>query len=90
MSRLGHRSFGLTWTSKEDLFWNEIEFLCSAYSGMSPQDAYNLPVNVRKFFIRTYIKRQEKQNSGADDTTKPLTPAEKARYMKANPVDNKK
>lgn len=81
MSRSGQPFFGLTLMSKEDLFWSEIESLCSVYQGMSPWDAYALPVSVRKFFVRTYIKRQEGQNKDKDDTSKPLTPAEKNKYM---------
>jgi hypothetical protein len=81
MSRLGQPFFGLTLMSKIDLFWNEIESLCYAYSGMSPWDVYELPVSVRKFFIRSYVKRREEQEGERDDTTKPLTPLEKTRYM---------
>jgi hypothetical protein len=68
--------------SKEDLFLNEIESLCYAYSGISYWDVYHMPVSVRKFFIKTFLKRQEQeQKNNGDDTSTPLTPAEKARFI---------
>ena len=77
--------------AKDELFWNEIESLCHVYAGMSPWDAYNLPVSVRKFFIKTYIKRRDNEEEANDTSTKPLTPSEKKRYMqKSQPNSSKK
>lgn len=84
-SRWDFPFFGLTLATKEDLFLKEVESICYAYSGMSYWDAYGLPVPVRKWLIKTWNKRQEeieKQRQGTPSSDKPLSDAERQRFIK--------
>ena len=48
-----------------------------AYPGVSYRDAYDMPIPIRRWFIKTFNKRQEKENGNNPNINKPLSPIQK-------------
>ena len=53
---------------------------------MSHWDVYNMPVNVRRWYIRRFNKRQEEEQKASNqkDPNEPLTAQEKAKMIAKN------
>ena len=63
--------FGQTSNPNKEFFLLEIESVMYAYPGMSFWDAYNLPISIRKWLIRTYNKRMEDANKNQSKQNPP-------------------
>lgn len=90
ISHWGLAFFGLTQQNKDDLFLNEVNFLCENRN-WSYWDVYKLPVPIRKWFIKKTIEKIEKANkaNGSSDSTRPLTESERIQMInKAQQANN--
>lgn len=65
----------------KESFLLEVESLMYAYPGMSYWDAYEIAVPIRRWFIKTFNKRQESANKERENLNKPLNLAEKKRII---------
>ena len=74
MFPLGQRFFGLTLTSKIDLFLRDIQAIMKIYPGTSYWDAYLLPIPVRRWLIEEHIRQMEQQEPKSNT---PLSHTEK-------------
>jgi len=67
--------------SKEEVFLNEIEDICSVYPANSHWDVYHMPVPMRKFYIKRWNEKQRRAEATQNNQAPPISEGERRQMI---------
>ena len=71
----------------KEIFLEEINFLTD-HKPWSYVDVYNLPIPIRRWFVRKIVEKIEKSQGNPNTATEPLTPAQKQKMINDSSMAN--